>query len=196
MTREERLLDEQRAVRLQSASELLGESLMNTPVEVTSVSVAANGTHSPTSIPTDLTSARRWTVASSACGESSHASWNELDRPQADTLTDSTAFILTAVNPCFLRSLACSRTSEGRSPPIQPYTLARSRLVFSSFRRCGLTYTLPPSSSQTGTPSVLPLMSQSAMSRLKKENISKIARYCLIPWTDPERALISTSPPL
>jgi hypothetical protein len=37
-------------------------------------------TYNPTSIPIDLTSLRRWTVASRAAGESSHASWTDRRR--------------------------------------------------------------------------------------------------------------------
>lgn len=61
-------------------------------------------------------------------------------------------FILTAVKPCALRLSAPATTSDGLSPPIHPYTAARSR-------------TLPPRREYIGTPSFLPLMSQSAMSR-------------------------------
>ena len=56
------------------------------------------------------------------------------------------------MKPCFLRCWAAATTSEGLSPPIQPYTLMRS-------------LTFPPSNCHTGTPSLLPLISHNAMFR-------------------------------
>ena len=89
---------------------------------------------SPTSRPVDLTSFMRSIVASRTCGESSHPTYvnrtiSSVTGDKRKRRTDSTAFIFTAVNPCSFLAFACSSTSEGRSPPIQPYTWHRSRLL-------------------------------------------------------------------
>jgi len=77
------------------------------------------------------------------------------------------AFIFTVVKPCSLRCWAAATTSEGLSPPIQPYTLMRC-------------LTLPPSNCHTGTPSLLPLMSHNAMSRPESALCETKTVHCLV----------------
>lgn len=141
VSREKRLLDEERLVGLKLASELLGEGFVHTAVEVAAEQVrcqrrahsVAKGFNTQSDVDSDrldLFQALDGGIKSVRGIEPAELSkWGGLGvgleswRSQVGCrLTDSTAFILTAVNPCSLRALACSRTSEGRSPPIQPYT--------------------------------------------------------------------------
>ena len=84
------------------------------------------------------TATTRSTIASVTAGVATNGSSGE-------------PFILTASKPRSIAAAADAATSDGRSPPIQPYARTRSR-------------TGPPSSRWIGRPIALPAMSQSAVS--------------------------------
>jgi hypothetical protein len=114
----EGFLDEERAVGFEKLSELLGHGLVDSAVEVTEIS-SDTTRYSQSNVHTnrlDLSEPLDRLVQRVRRVEPC----DTFGRLKSARIIAGLTFILTRVNPCAFLALACSSTSEGRSPPTQP----------------------------------------------------------------------------